>query len=181
MTDDIFKPENLREAESVGCMMEIENMLLERLLTRREMKIEQLEKRLNELSIDLNKAEQKIEGYESLIGLRQFQKISFACQQWAKYFTETSPELGEGGTNTQSGGSLSVTRSLIGRIVTGPNSLGGGELTISQNTLIWNPARQTSGAEIISKNSSDITRLDHGVWLAILLAIVPEWLNIFLG
>ena len=63
MTDDVFKPETLIKSEKGDSMIAIENMLRERLLMRKELKIEQLEKRLSEVSFELHKAEEKLKEY----------------------------------------------------------------------------------------------------------------------
>ena len=141
-------------------MIAIENMLRDRLLMRKEMKIELLEKRLSEVSHELHKAEQKLKGYESLIGLRELLKICNTCEQWIRYLNGTNSDLSQcnNETNVVIGGTLA----LIGRAL------------IHKSAVI-------GGLQTCPMTSSEVIRLGHGVLLAILLTMVPEWLNIFIG
>ena len=164
MTDDVFKPETLIKSEKGDSMIAIENMLRERLLMRKELKIEQLEKRLSEVSFELHKAEEKLKEYESLIGLREFQKICKTFEQWIRYFNGTNSVFAEhiNGTNEVIGEPLQLNSSLIGRALIEKSSVIGGFKT-----------HQTSSSEVIQQ--------DHGVWVAVLLALIPECINIFKG
>ena len=94
MTNTIVSSENFGESEHSNKVISMQKMLLERLLIKKELKLMKMEKKLSKVTDELSEAEGKLQRYESLAGLRQFEKISKACEEWITYLGRFGPEIG---------------------------------------------------------------------------------------
>ena len=79
MSSSPFKPKYLRESEMLTSASLVENVLLKRLLMRKELKLSQMEKKVKEQREKLKQSEKKLKDYESLAGLRIFKKCIRVC------------------------------------------------------------------------------------------------------
>ena len=78
MTCSALRPEKLRESENLMTVIAMEKILLERLLLRKELRLIKMEEKLKKQSEKLKQAEVKLKNYQSLAGLKIFEKISKA-------------------------------------------------------------------------------------------------------
>ena len=60
-------------------ILAMEKMLLERLLLRKDMRLNHLEEKLMEQSLNLKKVEKRLHNYESLTGVRMLNTLGRAC------------------------------------------------------------------------------------------------------
>ena len=60
-------------------ILAMEKMLLERLLLRKDMRLNHLEEKLMEQSLNLKKVEKRLHNYESLSGVRMLKTLGRAC------------------------------------------------------------------------------------------------------
>jgi hypothetical protein len=67
-----IQPKQLREAENLKPGMDMEKLLLERVMLRKELKLRRMQERLLDQTQKLEKAKEKLAEYESLPGMSQF-------------------------------------------------------------------------------------------------------------
>jgi len=71
-----IQPKQLREAENLKPGLDMEKLLLERVMLRKELKMRSMQEKLLEQSHKLDSAEERLEEYESLPGFAQFKVLS---------------------------------------------------------------------------------------------------------
>ena len=92
MTNTIVSSENFEESEHLNKVISMQKMLLERLLIKKELKLMMMEKKLSKVTDELSEAEEKLQRYKSLAGLRQFEKISKTCEDLITFLGSFGPE-----------------------------------------------------------------------------------------
>ena len=71
-----IQPKQLREAENLKPGLDMEKLLLERVMLRKELKLRSMQEKLLDQTQKLEEAEEKLAEYESLPGFSQFQAVS---------------------------------------------------------------------------------------------------------
>ena len=74
-------PEQLVKAENCLSGVDMEKLLLERMLLRKELRLKSMQDKLSDQSIKLAEAEEKLREYESLSGWRICKLVSQICQK----------------------------------------------------------------------------------------------------
>ena len=70
-----IQPKQLREAENLKPGMDMEKLLLERVMLRKELKLRSMQERLLDQTQKLEEAKEKLAEYESLPGMSQFKAV----------------------------------------------------------------------------------------------------------
>ena len=96
MTNNVSSSEDSGESEHPNRVISMEKLLLERLLIKKELKLMKMEKKMKRVTEELTEAEEKLQSYEALAGLRQFEKISKACDELIRLVRGFGPECSRG-------------------------------------------------------------------------------------
>ena len=81
-----IQPEQLVKAENCLSGLDLEKLLLERMLLRKELRLKSMQDKLSDQSLKLAEAEEKLREYESLPGLRA---IHSCCKLFLKTCQQT--------------------------------------------------------------------------------------------
>ena len=79
----LIKPTVMRESENMMSSLAMSKVLLERLLLRKELRLKNMQDKLEDQTQRLEAANKKLEEYEKMIGFKKFLFLNNLCRQMA--------------------------------------------------------------------------------------------------